>query len=386
MSDHTSSACTQSPDPAPSCRLRLNGTNAEQNLLNDLITESIDIYGQTVYYIPRTLVKEDILFSEDTMSSFDGAYEIRAYCNTVDGWEGQGDLLSKFGIRIEDKTTFIVSRKRFTQAVDDNAILIVEGRPNEGDLIWAPFSSNLFEITFVEHEKPFYQLGKGYVWEMKCELFQYSHEDLDTGITAVDEVEDEDSYTLDLTFAAGGTGTFVKGETVYGRSHEAAIAYTHADWTQGFTVWDAGDGYDPSDPPSITFSAPPTGGTQATGTVQVNSAGQVTGVTLNPGSGYTSAPSFTLERSPAAPYGEVVSWNPTTRKLVLNNLTGAFTDNESVKGLTSNATWTVNILDSYNMGEIEGAQNKYFEVKGDLILDFSESNPFGEYGDMGDKF
>jgi hypothetical protein len=306
MSDHTSSACTQSPDPAPSCRLRLNGTTAEQNLLNDLITESIDIYGQTVYYIPRTLVKEDILFSEDTMSSFDGAYEIRAYCNTVDGWEGQGDLLSKFGIRIEDKTTFIVSRKRFTQAVDDSATLIVEGRPNEGDLIWAPFSSNLFEITFVEHEKPFYQLGKGYVWEMKCELFQYSHEDLDTGITAVDEIEEEDSYTLDLTFAAGGTGNYTVGEVVIGSMSSAE--------------------------------------------------------------------------------GEVVSWNPTTRKLVINNLTGTFVDNESVVGQISGTSRNIDILDSYNMGEIEGAQNKYFEVKGDLILDFSENNPFGEYGDMGDRF
>jgi hypothetical protein len=306
MSDHTSSACTQSPDPVPSCRLRLNGTTAEQNLLNDLITESIDIYGQTVYYIPRTLVKEDQLFTEDTMSKFESNYSIRAYCNTVDGWEGQGDLLSKFGIRIEDKTTFVVSRKRFTQLVDDETTLIVEGRPNEGDLIWAPFSTNLFQITFVEHEKPFYQLGKGYVWEMKCELFEYSHEDLDTGITDVDEIEEEESYTLDLTFAAGGSGTFTVGEIV-------------------------------------------TGGTSSAS-------------------------------------GEVVSWDPTTRKLVLNNLTGSFKDNESVVGEDSGATWTINILDSYNMGEIEGAQNKYFEVKGDLILDFTEENPFGEIGNMGDRF
>lgn len=380
------SNCTQSPNPVPDCRLRLNGTSAEQNLLNDLVTESIDIYGQDIYYIPRTLVKEDELFREDSMSSFESSHPIRAYCNTVDGWEGQGDLLSKFGIRIEDKTTFIVSRRRFTEAVDDHASLIVEGRPNEGDLIWAPFSSDLYQITFVEHEKPFYQLGKGYVWELKCELFQYSHEDLDTGIEAVDAIEDEDSYTLDLTFATGGTGNYTVGEQVYGASNEASIAYTHSDWTLGFTVWSPGSGYNPADPPSITFSAPPSGGTQATGTVQVNSAGQVTGVTLNPGSGYTSAPTFTLEASPARVYGEVVSWNPTTRVLRLNNLTGDFKDNEVVKGVTSGTSRTISILDSYNMGEIEGAQNKYFEVKGDLILDFSESNPFGEYGNMGDKF
>ena len=237
-----SDPCNQSPDPVPSCRLRLNGTQAEQNLLENLITESIDIYGQDIYYIPRTLVKEDELFGEDTMSRFESSHPIRAYCNTVDGWEGQGDLLTKFGIRIEDKTTFVVSRRRFTSAVDDNASLIIEGRPNEGDLIWAPWASDLYQITFVEHEKPFYQLGKGYVWEMKCELFQYSNEDLDTGIDEVDDIEDEDGYTLDLTFAVGGTGSFDAGEVV-------------------------------------------TGGT----------------------SGAT---------------GEVVSWNSTTRKLVLNNLTG----------------------------------------------------------------
>jgi len=386
MSNHTESSCTQSPDPSPSCRLRLNGTVGEQNLLSDLITESIDIYGQDVYYIPRTLVKEDQLFNEDTMSKFEGNYLVRAYCNTVDGWEGQGDLLSKFGIRIEDKTTFVISKRRFTQLVDDSANLIVEGRPNEGDLIWAPWASDLYQITFVEHEKPFYQLGRGYVWELKCELFQYSHEDLESGIEEVDIIEDEDGYTLDLTFASGGTGNYTVGETVYGASHDASIAYTHVDWTLGFTVWDTGDGYDPLDPPTITFSAPPAGGTQATGVVQVNDAGQITGVTLNPGSGYTSAPSFTLEPSPERPYGEVVSWNPTTRKLRLNNLTGEFSDNETVVGVTSGTSRTINILDSYTMGEIEGAQNKYFEVKGDLIVDFTEDNPFGEYGNMGDRF
>lgn len=298
--------CNQSPSPVPSCRLRLNGTQAEQTLLENLITESIDIYGQDIFYIPRTLVKEDELFGEDSMSKFESSHPIRAYCNTVDGWDGQGDLLTKFGIRIEDKTTFVVSRKRFTSAVDDNASLIVEGRPNEGDLIWAPFSSNLFVISFVEHEKPFYQLGKGYVWEMKCELFQYSNEDLDTGIDAVDEIEDEDGYTLDLTFSAGGTGNFTVNEVVIGS-------------TSGAT-------------------------------------------------------------------GEVVSWNSTTRKLVLNKLTGVFKDNEIVVGDDSNASWTINIIDSFNMETFEGAQNKYFEVQGDMILDFSEQNPFGDIGNMGDKF
>ena len=302
MSEHTASACTQSPDPAPGCRLRLNGTIGEQNLLNDLITESIDIYGQDVYYIPRTLIKEDQLFTEDTMSKFEGNYSIRAYCNTVDGWEGQGDLLSKFGIRIEDKTTFVLSRRRFTQLVDDEATLIVEGRPNEGDLIWAPFASDLYQITFVEHEKPFYQLGKGYVWELKCELFQYSHEDMDSGIDEVDDIGAEDGYTVDLSLAVGGVGDFIVGEMITGLLSGANA--------------------------------------------------------------------------------EVSSWDPITRKLRVYNLNGTFIDEEGIEGSVSGSTWSIDALDSINMGEIEGAQNKYFEDQGNIILDFTEDNPFGRYGNM----
>ena len=120
---------------------------------------------------------------------FTQALQVRAYVNNVEGWEGQGELLSKFGVRIEDKTTFIFSREKFTEKVDDNATLNVEGRPNEGDLIWFPVTKHLFEIKFVEAERPFYQLGKGYVWECQCELFEYSDEALDTGVTEIDAIE-----------------------------------------------------------------------------------------------------------------------------------------------------------------------------------------------------
>jgi hypothetical protein len=363
------------------------GSSGEQNLIENLVVEQIKMFGMEVYYIPRTLANYDSLFGEDAMSTFSSSYQIEAYFPNAQGLEGEGSLYTKFGIRIAEQTTFVIARKRFKDLVDDNATLIAEGRPNEGDLIYMPLSNDIFEIKFVDHQSPFYPLGKGYVWELRCELFEYSDETLDTGISEVDEVEDESAYSLSLNMSAGGTGTFVKGETVYGRSHEASIAYTHQAWNLGFSVWDGGDGYDPNDPPSITFSAPDVeNGVQATGTVQVNSAGKVTGVTLNPGSGYTSAPSFTLERSPAAPSGEVVSWNPTTRKLVLRDLTGTFKDNEVVKNANNTANWTITILDSYAMDSFEGAMNKYFETKGNLILDFSEKNPFGEIGNMGDKF
>ena len=145
--------------------LKANGSTQEQTFIENLIVESIEIYGQDIFYLPRTYVNRDTILGEVENSRFTQALAIRAYVNNVEGWEGQGELLSKFGVRIEDKTTFVFSREKFTSAVDDNAVLNVEGRPNEGDLIWFPSTKHLFEIQFVEAERPFYQLGKGYVWE-----------------------------------------------------------------------------------------------------------------------------------------------------------------------------------------------------------------------------
>lgn len=368
------------------------GTGLERGLYEDLVIEQIKIYGQDVKYVPRALVNEDNLFHEDSMSEFTGAYEVEMYVANIDGFDGDGDLYTKFGIRVTDQVTFIVARKRFEQAVDDDANLIVEGRPNEGDLIYFPLTQKLFEIKYVEYKKPFYQLQNplgAFVFELNCELFEYSQENFETGDPAIDEVETQFGVIASYTLLPGGTGNFIEGETVSNTNHEASIAYTHADWTQGFTVWDAGDGYDPNDPPSITFSAPPSGGTQATGTVQVNNAGQITGVTLNPGSGYTSAPSFTLEKSPFTVTAEVASWNPATRELKLSRKSGDLTANDVLIGSQSNASWSVSAnysTTSFESEELDMAMNKYFENQGNLILDFSEKNPFGEYGDMGASF
>ena len=196
--------------------LKANGSAQEQKFMENLVVESIEIYGQDIYYVPRTIVNRDTAFGEDSDSQFDSARAIRAYVNNVEGWEGQGELLSKFGVRVEDKTTFIFSREKFKEKVDDLETLNVEGRPNEGDLIWFPTTKHLFEIKFVEAEKPFYQLGKGYVWECQCELFEYSDEDLDTGITEIDAIETAFANAITVNFAAGGTGDFTIGEIVAG--------------------------------------------------------------------------------------------------------------------------------------------------------------------------
>ena len=196
--------------------MKANGSAQEQKFLENLVVESIEIYGQDIYYLPRTYVNRDTIFQEVENSRFTQALQVRAYVNNVEGWEGQGELLSKFGVRIEDKTTFIFSREKFTEKVDDNATLNVEGRPNEGDLIWFPVTKHLFEIKFVEAERPFYQLGKGFVWECQCELFEYSDEALDTGVTEIDAIETTFANAVTVNFAIGGTGDFTVGEIVAG--------------------------------------------------------------------------------------------------------------------------------------------------------------------------
>ena len=205
QSDYTSSA-----------RFRANGSAQEQKTIENLIVETIEIYGQDIYYVPRTIVNKDTVFGEDSDTKFESAKAIRAYVNNAEGWEGQGELLSKFGVRIEDKTTFIFSRDKFKEHVDDSTVLNVEGRPNEGDLIWFPVTKHLFQIMFVEAEKPFYQLGKGYVWECQCELFEYSDEEIDTGIADLDAIETAFANAITVGLVAGGSGTFTAGETVTG--------------------------------------------------------------------------------------------------------------------------------------------------------------------------
>ena len=161
--------------------------SSENDLLHDLTIESIKIHGRDMVYIPRTLVNEDQLFSEDTISKFENGVEIEMYINSIDGFGGDGDFISKFGLEIRDSVELIVSKRRFEESFSHDGTII---RPREGDLIFFPLSKGLFEIKFVEHENPFYQLGKLYTYRLSCELFRYSHEKLDTGWSAIDGLED----------------------------------------------------------------------------------------------------------------------------------------------------------------------------------------------------
>ena len=174
-----------------------HGTRNEQYLLEDLIVESISIWGQLFYYIPRTLVAKDDILGEDRLSKFKDAYPIDMYLESVDGFEGQGAFIQKFGLMMEQSATLTVARRTWERVVGKHGNTILPNRPCEGDLLYFPLTNGLFEIKFVDHQDPFYQLKKLYVYRLQVELFQYSSEKIDTGIDAIDVFES--LKTMDTT-------------------------------------------------------------------------------------------------------------------------------------------------------------------------------------------
>ena len=199
-------------------------SHAQQDLINDLTSEVIKIHGMDVFYIPRTIVKEDLLLGEDVLAKFSTAYEIEMYLKGTEGFGGEGDLVSKFGLDVRDEVIFTVHKDRFELATD-------MAKPLEGDLVFLPLNKGLFEIKFVEHEQPFYQAGKNYSFDITCELYQYSQEQLETGITDIDDIEKEQGYTIDLVMTAGGSGTFTDDEVIYqGTSGSRTFEGTVVSW------------------------------------------------------------------------------------------------------------------------------------------------------------
>jgi len=192
----------------------------EQNLIEDLIIESIKIYGVDAYYLPRTHVNLDRLFGEDASMKFDDALEMEMYVKSYEGFQGQEDFLSKFGLQIDEQITFVVAQKRFKQSLkqcflteysynvvmEDGNELLQEStydyesiiRPREGDLIWFPMAGYLYEVKFTENIENFFQLGKLYTYELRCERYEYSSEKLDTGITDIDNVEETFSQSSEF--------------------------------------------------------------------------------------------------------------------------------------------------------------------------------------------
>jgi hypothetical protein len=187
--------------------------HSEQGLYEDIVIESLKMYGQDVYYLPRDIVNEDKVFGDDVPSRFNSSYKIEMYIENTEGFDGEGDLFTKFGVEIRDQATFVVARRRWTQTVNRFDNDISGDRPREGDLVYLPLSNSMFQIMAVEHEQPFYQISNLATYKLRCELFEYNDENFDTDIDTIDNIERDYAYEYVLTLDSDGGG-FTVGETI----------------------------------------------------------------------------------------------------------------------------------------------------------------------------
>ena len=461
----------------------LQGAQSEQRLTQDLINEHLKMFGVEVTYIPRKFVGTDNILNEVESSKFDDNFAIEAYVNTYEGYSGAGDVLTKFGMNIRDEVDLTISKERFEDFIapfmaglddgTDDSIVPLTSRPKEGDLVYFPLGGRLFEVKFVEHEDPFYQLGKNYVYQLKCELFEYEDEVIDTSITEIDTQVADDGYITTLKLVGlGRTATataslgqgyvqkiflnndgsgFTSPPTITFSDSPAGdparaigILTTRANITSiekilmvnagsGYTTTptisitggggtgaaatcsleteytgvirvnliDGGVGYGTE--PTVTIAAPGAG-TTAVGIASIGIAGQDSVVKqiflTNAGRGYSSTPDVTI--APPASMGgsgdylfneivigarsqteaRVKSWDTDTNILELGNVgigstTAGFYPGEDVVGQQSGATYTVSIFDPEDNND-KYNDSREFEFEADQILDWTESNPFGQ--------
>ena len=411
------------------------GSDSEKRLHEDLIIEGLKIYGHDCYYLPRTLVNKDLILGEDTLSKFDQSYLLEMYIETTEGFAGEQELVSKFGLEIREDTTFMISKRRWQNQVDNTATLIKSGRPNEGDLVYVPLMNSFFEIQFVEDQEPFFQLGNLPVYKLKTTRFEYSSERFNTGQNEIDELETNRSLDQLLYQTSLESGTFgaVLGDPVVSGDQVASIP-----------VVSGGEGYVTA--PTLTISAP-------SATINATATGNLTGNTLssftitNAGRGYSVTPTVTVvylatdsttktntDSSPGLTNGQLTSITPdaaltdvasitsvtvsspgtaVTAAATANLTNGVVTsvtisvDGSSYLGLSPTVTISENtdasgsmllesttgeinylIDESYNLAtqSKEYADNATYESDAgfgttstaDDILDFTERNPFGE--------
>ena len=449
----------------------LQGSQSEQRLVQDLINEQLTIYGVEVTYIPRKVVNKKTIFREVTASKFDDNFLLEAYVNTYEGYDGQGDIMTKFGVSLKDELTLTISKERFEDFISPfmagDSEITVSTRPEEGDLVYFPLGQRLFEVKFVEHEKPFYQLGKNYVYQLQCELFEYEDEVIDTSIDEIDETIEDQGFATDLVLFSLGTNAVGSAVTSansgyvqklwlnndgYGYTKNPTVAITTSPTgdnatavaittsvsniysvkellitnvgsgytvvptvtivsaattaTNGVTTYHGvgaaataslttvGAGY--SYAPTVTFGTPSSGVGTATGTAFINNAGVVTSVYLSDaGIGYsTGTATITFGASQSVTgvgtyqfneivtgqnsgtTGRVKNWDIDTMVLRVGNENGVFTRGETIVGSASSAKYSIkSVPEGENLDKYD--QNTDIETEADLILDFSESNPFG---------
>ena len=263
----------------------LQGSQSEQRLVQELINEQLKMYGVDVTYLPRKVVNRDSIFREIESSKFDDSYTLEAYVNTYEGYSGQGDVMSKFGLSIKDELTLTISRERYEDFItpflesETDSEIVLSNRPREGDLVYFPLGQRLFEVKFVEHEDPFYQLGKNYVYLLKCELFEYEDEVIDTGVDVIDTQVEEEGYITTLKLVGSGqTAT--------------ASALINSKYVREIFLNNDGNGY--TSPPIIKFDDSPASGGTATAIGILTTRGGITSLKsiqmTNAGYGYTSVP------------------------------------------------------------------------------------------------
>ena len=449
----------------------LQGSPGEQRLVQELINEQLKIYGVEVYYIPRKYVRRQTIIEEVQSSKFDDNFLLEAYVNTYDGYSGAGDILTKFGMSLRDELSLTISKERFEDFISpfledgNDSEYDVSTRPREGDIIYFPLGQRIFEVKFVEHENPFYQLGKNYIYELKCELFEYEDENIDTTIEEINTVMEDIGYIIDLQLVSAGTDatattTVVSGgvQEIFlnndGYSYTSSPTVTISDAPAGgttaqavaittfkggvnsvkeilltnpgagytiaptvtisggggfgaiatcgistsgigsITMSEVGQGY--TQAPVITIAAPVGGGTTATAKSSINNSGQVTGIRIiNSGSGYASAPTITVGTANTVGTGnfwknetitgqtsgataQTKRWDTDTYILQVGITSGTFYPGEIITGAKSGASYTINVSTA-NTTTDKYKQNETIEEEADLILDFTESNPFGTY-------
>jgi hypothetical protein len=192
------------------------GYSGEQNLVQDLVDEQIKLFGSDIYYLPRTILKENTL-DDVIYSKFQSQFQVEMLLSNVEGFGEQSEFISKFGLRVSDEVKFIVSARRWDESeAQYSPNLTVPGRPNEGDLLYFPLTTDIYEIKFVERESPFYQFGKIQFIIMTAEIYEIGNDKIDTGIEEIDEIEQLFSSAIALNMKVGGTDDFTIGEVVTG--------------------------------------------------------------------------------------------------------------------------------------------------------------------------
>lgn len=276
----------------------LQGSSSEQRLVQDLINEQLRMYGQDIVYLPRNIINKNTILKEITSSKFDDSFRIEAYLVNYEGFGGQGDILSKFGVKTTDEVTFIISKERYEDFISPfislNTQIELKSRPEEGDLIYLPLDNTIFEIKYVEGKKPFYQLNNLYVYELRCEVMDYEADDvINTSINEVDESVKDFGYIVKLIMVGlGATSTSANVQLA------SSLAIAGGNSVSRIDLINDGTGY--LSVPIVAISTASSGGINATAVAIMTSRSGQTGssidkiLVVNPGIGYTVVPTVSI--------------------------------------------------------------------------------------------